>query len=172
MKKFYLATATVQHGAYQYLDAYPLPEHIGQPTYYQCVDVVLDFWFEDEDDPSGRIQALQELSNHNHAWLPCGERVISDIGYDLDHRRMVEYQLEHSNLLSHFEALFNELAHALDGHSTSIFCKDTDTLCDLMLLTTQFIEYLQCDDPHAYLQNWIKNARHLIPTPIGETTHE
>jgi len=176
MKKFYLTTATIRHGEFEYLDAYPLPPRIGKPTFYQCIDAVFDFWFAEEDNPQPRIEALEEFHEECFAWLPCGERIVSKIGYELDHRRMVEHYLEQQAtpalseqvdcfpqdewrfLLGLLEKLSMDIADTA-GNLCGLLSNDTDDLSDLLLVSQAFTDMLENGDQRVYLLNWYKFAR-------------
>ena len=177
MKQFYLATATIQQGAHQYLDAYPLPEQIGKPTWYQCVDIVFGTWFADEDDPARRIETLQQFHDLCYAWLPCGERTISNISYDLDHRRMVEHYFEQQGpsdlasrvscfpqhewgyLLGLLQSLTDDIEDVSAHQQGVLFSKVTGELADLMLVANTLIEHIASDDARIYVRDWVKLAQ-------------
>lgn len=99
MKKFYKTEATIRCGDYEYLDGYSEKSFEVPPTEQECVDIVINFWFDlnylDDDEKQEMLKnqktARKEYDEQGFFWLPCNERIISNVTRALDYKAMVEH---------------------------------------------------------------------------------
>lgn len=87
----YILCYTIRGGnnEYEYQQSWPSLDH--KPTQRECERLVVENWYDAKGD---RAMALRELRRDGYFWLPFNERIVKDISFKPDYKRLVEALLQ------------------------------------------------------------------------------